>query len=247
MPRRSAGYVSPKPFAKGFDPRRNLRGRPKGSRDRTPRSIHEILVKNGFRDPVEILGEFANSGVVPPELRIQAATAMCRFVHGPPSSLKFIDGLTGMRAPSTIQEALAYQARIVELLAGGEIDVDSAGAIQTALRGFIEDKVAIELAERLEKGEALLREYEARGIGAAQVVPVGGMPVMPGTENLILPHRGPPTIEATANPWADRTSEVAATVKAAPGGQKRAARRSKPKPGPEPPDLKTAPEPPEGA
>jgi hypothetical protein len=225
-----------------------------------PRDVHELLRQKGYRDPLDILGEFANSNTVAPELRIQAAVAMSRYTRGNPPSYRYIDGLTGLKAPTTIQEALAYQARIVELLAAGAIDVDAAGAIQTALRGFIEDKVAIELAEKLERGEALLREYEARGIDG-NVVPVGGLPVMPGLENVRMPHWGPPTIDAKPNaepnPWVDPTpgvaasvkaaADVAATVKTVPGAQKRPPRRSKPKSGPEDrPPPKTAPEPPEG-
>jgi hypothetical protein len=238
------GYVPPNAFANGFDPRRNLKGRPKGSRDRMPRDVHELLRQKGYRDPLDILGEFANSNTVAPELRIQAAVAMSRYTRGNPPSYRYIDGLTGLKAPQTIQEALAYQARIVELLASGQIDVDSAGAIQTALRGFIEDKVAIELAEKLERGEQLLREFEARGVGAT-VVPVGGLPVMPGLENVRMPHLGPPTIDGKPNPW--QAPDVGSAVQATPGAQKRPPRRSKPKAGPEqPPDPKTAPEPPEG-
>jgi hypothetical protein len=111
------------------------------------------------------------------------------------------------------------------------------------LRGFIEDKVAIELAERLERGEALLRQMEARGIGG-NVVAVGGLPVPPGMESVRFPQFGPPTIEATAgkpNPW--QAPDVASAVKAAPAGQKRTRKRFKHDPDPlRPLDPKTDPE-----
>jgi hypothetical protein len=217
-----------------------MRGRPKGSRDRMPRDVHELLRQKGYRDPLDILGEFANSNTVAPELRIQAAVAMSRYTRGNPPSYRYIDGLTGMKSPQTIQEALAYQARIVELLANGEIDVDSAGAIQTHLRGFIEDKVAIELAEKLERGERLLREMEARGISGA-VIPVGGLSIPPGMEGVRFPQFGPPTIDAKPNPW--QTPDVGAAVKTVPTNQKRPVGRPRKRPRPEPPaDPKTDPE-----
>ena len=108
------------------------------------------------------------------------------------------------------------------------------------MRGFIEDKVAIELAEKLERGEQLLREFEARGVGAT-VVPVGGLPVMPGLENVRMPHLGPPTIDGKPNPW--QTPDVGAAVKTVPTNQKRPVGRPRKRPRPEPPaDPKTDPE-----
>jgi hypothetical protein len=237
-------------FKSGFDPRRNVSGKPgkpRGSKGRIPHDIQEILRARGDREGVDILSEFANSQLVDPGLRIQAAVALSAYQRGKAPAMRFVPAMTGLEAPSTIQEALAYQSRLVHLVAAGLIDVDSAAAIQSHLHGFIEAKVAIELAEKLERGEALLREYEARGIGAASVVPVGGLPVPPGFEGVRLPQFGSPTIEGStnppSNPWADPTPEVAASVKAAsdvaaavktgPGAQKRPPRRSKPKPGPE--------------
>jgi hypothetical protein len=181
--------------------------------------------------------------VVDPALRIQAATSLCHYVHGKRPSLRYIEGLTGMKAPRTIQEALAYQERLAELLASGQIDIDSASAILTHLRGYIEDRVAIELAEKLERGEQLLREMEARGISAAHVVPVGGLPVAPGMESVRFPQFGPPTIEAKPNPWSDPTPDVGAAVKATPGAQKRPVGRPRKQTGPKPPsDPKPDPE-----
>src|SRR6516165_2112863 len=107
------GYVPPAAFLKGFDPRRNMKGRPKGARDRMPRDVHDLLRQKGYRDPLDILGEFANSNTVAPELRIQAAVAMSRYTRGNPPSYRYIDGLTGMSAPTTIFRPPATFGRIV--------------------------------------------------------------------------------------------------------------------------------------
>jgi hypothetical protein len=200
-------------FAGGPDARRNTHGRPRGSRDRVPRDIHELLKARGDREGVDILSEFANSQLVDPALRVQCAVALSAYQRGKAPAMRFVPAMTGLEAPRSIQEALAYQSRLVHLVAAGLIDVDSAAAIQSHLHGFIEAKVAIELAEKLERGEQLLREMEARGIVAAPYV-TGGLPTPPGMEGVRMPHPGPadhrrlgqPSDQSlgAARPWSGR-------------------------------------------
>ena len=235
------GWRPKKPFLPG----NSLGGRPRGARGQYSKSIWRKLAKQGGRDPIEVLSEFVSSTTVDPNLKLQAAGMLASYQYGKRPAYRYIEDVVGLKAPTTIQEALAYQARIVQLLAEGNLDVDGAAALKDALTAFIESKVAIELAEKLERGEQLLREMEARGISAANVVPVGGLPVPPGFENVRMPHLGPPTIEGSANPptnpWAP--PDVGAAVKATPAGQNRPPRRAKPKPGPAAPSgPKTDPE-----
>jgi hypothetical protein len=224
---------------KPFPPGNSLGGRRKGSRGQYSKSIWQKLAQQGDRDPIEVLSEFVSSTTVDPNLKLQAAGMLASYKYGKRPAYRYIEDVVGLKAPTTIQEALAYQARMVQLLAEGNLDVDGAAALKDALTAFIESKVAIELAEKLERGEQLLREMEARGISAAQVVSIGGLPIPPGFENVRMPHLGPPTIEAKPNPWSDPTANVAAGVKTTPGSQKRPSRRVKSKPDSDP---KTDPE-----
>ena len=228
---------------KPFPPGNSLGGRRKGSRGQYSKSIWKKLAQQGGRDPIEVLSEFVSSTTVDPNLKLQAAGMLASYQYGKRPAYRYIEDVVGLKAPTTIQEALAYQARIVQLLAEGNLDVDGAAALKDALTAFIESKVAIELAEKLERGEQLLREMEARGIRAGNVVPVGGLPIAPGMETVQLPRFGLPTIEGSANPSANpwAAPDVGAAVKVTPGAQKRPPRRAKPKPGPgAPPSPKTA-------
>ena len=155
-----------------------------------------------------------------------------------------------MKAPTTIEEALQYQARVAELVATGKLDIDGATALKDLLQGYIEGKVACDLERRMQQAEELLRVMESRGIGSVGVRVVGGLPQLPGTTITMPAGGGPPTIEntptdaakpgnAASNPWA--TPDVGAKVQVKPGANKRSKARRKwsdplPEPGPGPAD-----------
>jgi hypothetical protein len=219
-------------------------GRKPGSRGKYPKSIWQKLAARGDREAVDLLSEVANSQMVNMNERITAMGMLASYQSGKRPAYRYVQDVVKLPAPQTVAEAMAYIGRITQLMGAGQLDIDGANAIISGLQTWIESKVALELSEKLERGEALLREYEARGIGA-NVVPVGGLPVPPGFEGVRMPHLGPPTIEAKPNPW--QAPDVGSAVQATPNAQKRPPRRSKPKPDPKPSTPKTPPEPPEGS
>jgi hypothetical protein len=67
------------------------------------------------------------------------------------------------RPIKTVNDALAELARLVELVAAGELTVDEAGAVAGLLREYIGAVDTVELAKRLEVVEASIAEARNRG------------------------------------------------------------------------------------
>jgi hypothetical protein len=173
-------------------------------------------------------------------LRIQAATALAGYQHGKRSALRWIEGITGLKAPTNVTEATIYVARIVQLMAEGRLDVDAGLALKETLVAFIDARTATDVEERLQKTESLVAELMLRNVGSVREV-VGGLPVPPGFEQVRMPHLGPPVIDQKSNPWAPpATPDVAAAVDVTPKRRGRPRKPAKSEPGPEQPlDPKT--------
>jgi hypothetical protein len=228
------GWKPSKPFQKGVV--QNPRGRGAGSRGKYARNVWQLIAQRGDRDPLDVISEFASSNTVDPNLKLQAAGMLASYKHGKRPSYRYIEDVVGMKAPTTIEEALQYQARVAELVATGKLDIDGATALKDLLQGYIEGKVACDLERRMQQAEELLRVMEARGIGSVGVRVIGGLPELPGTMITMPAGGGPPTIEnapttaakpgnVPSNPWA--TPDVGAQVKVKPGANKRSKTRRK--------------------
>jgi hypothetical protein len=215
----------------------NPRGRPRGSMSKTPRDVWKLLAERGDKDPLDVLSEFASSNAVAPELRIQAATALSGYRHGKRSALRWIEGITGLKTPTNVIEATAYVARIVQLMAEGRLDVDAGMALKDTLVAFIDARTATDVEERLHHTETLVAELMLRNANTVTEV-IGGMPVMPGCEQVRMPHIGPPVIDQKPNPWAPpEAPDAAAVVDVTPRRRGRPRKPAKPEPGPQqPPD-----------
>jgi hypothetical protein len=228
------GWTPPNPFPKGIGG--NPRGRPKGSKDRTPRNVWELLRSRGDKDPLDVLSQFASSEVADPNLRVQAATALAGYQHGKRPALRFISDITNMPAPRTIQEAQAYISRLSHLVAAGKLDVDAGLAIKDLLQSYIDSVVGSEIDQRLRALEEAVRAQADRGSGATIVIQ-DGLPSLPRT-SIHMPS-GPPVIEQRPNPWGN-VPDAGSAVDVMP--KKRGRPRKHPKPG-QPPDPKGDPEP----
>jgi hypothetical protein len=206
------GWKPAKPFPKGTGG--NPAGKPKGTKDRTPRNVWDILRARGDKDPLDVLSSFASSELVEPNLRIQAAATLAGYRHGRRPSFRYVEEAVGLKAPVTIEEARQYLARVAMLVATGRLDVDSGQAIANLLQAFIDSVIGSQVDERLRVLEELAREQATRGFGAAIVVE-GGLPALPmgpGDRPVIMPHTGPPVIEGKPNhnPWS--TPDVGSAV-----------------------------------
>jgi hypothetical protein len=201
------GWKPAKPFQKGVAA--NPRGKPKGTKDQTPRNVWELLRKRGDRDPLDVLSEYVTSNTVDPALKLQAAGMLASYKHGKRPSYRYIEDVVGLKAPQTLEEAVRYQSKVAELVASGQLDLDGGAAVKDMLQSYADMKVASELETRMAQAEALIQELMARGYGNAARV-IGGLPELPGT-TIILPAKEPPTplpgdrppIDPTSpNPWA---------------------------------------------
>jgi hypothetical protein len=135
-------------------------------------------------------------------LRVQCAVALSNFQRGKRPALRWVEGITGLKAPQTLEEARQYLARLAFLVAEGRIDIDGAAAIKDQLQAFIDAVVGSEVDQRLRALEEMAREQAARGGGVHAVVQVlDGLPPLPGTNIRGMMPGDPPVIEQQANPW----------------------------------------------
>jgi hypothetical protein len=163
--------------------------------------VWELLRSRGDRDPLDVLSEFASSQLVEPNLRIQAAVALAGYYHGKRPALRFVEGITGLKAPTTLEEARQYLARLAFLVADGRIDLDGAAAIREQLQAFIDSVVGSDVDQRLRVVEEMVRQQADRGYGATVIVQ-SDMPRLPGTESTLIMRGDRPAIEKS-NPWAE--------------------------------------------
>jgi hypothetical protein len=202
----SAGMAKPRPGwkpSKPFQPGQvaNPRGRPRG-RQPCERNVWDAIRNRGDRDPLDILSEFANSQLVEPNLRIQAASVLSGYRHGKRPPMRYVESVTGLKAPASLEEARQYLARLTYLVAAGRIDIDGAAAIREQLQAFIDATIGTGVEDRLRALEEMARAQATRGFGTAIVVE-SSMPVMPGCENVLMPNRAPPVIDQKPNPWGE--------------------------------------------
>jgi hypothetical protein len=204
-------------------------GRARGARSKHPKSIWQAIEQQGGKDPIAVMSEYVSSTVVDPALRLQAAGMLASYQYGKRPAYRYIEDVVGMKAPQTLEEARQYLARISVLVAEGKLDVDGGLAIQSLLQSYIDAVVGSEMERRLQVLEELAREQAAcGGFGASVTVVHGGLPTMPGCENLIMPTAAP-TIEhkpTKSNPWGD-VPDAGAAVDVTP---KRRGRPRKPPP-----------------
>jgi hypothetical protein len=221
------GWKPAKPFPKGIGG--NPRGKPKGTKDRTPRNVWDILRARGDKDPLDVLSQFASSEVADPNLRVQAATALAGYQHGKRPPLRWVEGIVGLKMPRSLQEGRQYLARLVYLVAEGRIDIDGCAAIRETVQSYIDAEVGSEILQRLQLVEEQVRAQAEHG--GTTVIVESSMGRMAGTQDLIMPGDRP-AIESKPNPWGD-VPNVGATVDVTakrPVGRPR--KNSTPKPGP---------------
>jgi hypothetical protein len=104
--------------------------------------------------------------------------------------MRWAENVTGIRAPTNVTEACAYVSRIIELMSEGRVDLDAGVAIRDTLVSYISARTSTDIEERLRHTENLVAELMLRNVNTVSEV-VGGLPVMPGCEQVRMPHLGP--------------------------------------------------------
>lgn len=158
-------------------------GNPK---DRTPRrpnaKTRAVLEKlNGVADSLALLGEMVASSETPLSLRMHAAIGLAPYQY--PKAPRLLRKKIDLPEPATIEDATANLARIGALTAARRIGLDEASDLANLQKAFIEAKIGTELEQRITTIELALTKANLNLGIAVQ----GGMPVMPGHEDVIMP------------------------------------------------------------
>jgi hypothetical protein len=157
-------------------------GRPVGSRNRRDAAIWEKLESRGDKDPAEFLSELVSNQNEPKELRAQAANYLMPYKYSKRGATPVPPEPTYWNVDVRITQAVTVtQGRenlqfISDLKLQGRISEQQADSLSAAhckiLDGLVEEQKLLTA-----QGGPLKQE----------IIISGGLPTMPGHENLIMP------------------------------------------------------------
>ena len=167
----------------------NPNGRPVGSRNRRTREIIEQIIKSGNKDPLVTLSELqANS--TDEAIRATAANMLAPFLHSKLTATpapRFIETELTLPPLDSLENAVQSIALIEAAVAENRLDVQSAQDLIGMINAYIAGKNIMEIAELQERLTNI--ETSIANNPQTQLPHVtGGLPVMPGCENVILPN-----------------------------------------------------------
>jgi hypothetical protein len=137
------------------------------------------------RNSLEILLDFANSDKIPPSLRISAAAAAAPYEFPKKASVppaQYVTHLIDVPDFDTVEEAEDFLKQLSRRVARKELDFQSTEEVAARIQAWIDSR---------RRGEDLAIKRIAQDVHPGnQVIRIeGGMPTMPGCENLIMPHQ----------------------------------------------------------
>jgi hypothetical protein len=159
----------------------NPAGRPKGSRNKRTEKIFEELEARGDKDPIDVLSDIVTNGTSP-ELKVQAANILAPYKHSKRGALpppRFVEEPIEVPNFSTVEEAEAFLADIAQRAGKGELELQSATDVSNLVRNWLPSKHA--------RTGLDLKVAQSGGLGDQIIQIVGGLPRIPGCENLIMP------------------------------------------------------------
>src|SRR5262245_9364847 len=177
-------------------------GRRHGSRNKRTAEIFNRLENRGDLDPADLLSSIVTNNEEPKELRIQAAGLLMPYKYGKHGSIpapRYIDEPIQLPEPTTIEQANKNIAYISNLKAQGLIDLDFANSL-------IADNTTI--ANNLIAEEELKFKIYPPEQQDQRIVISGGLPQLPGCENLIMPQLDGHATNGNGHALAAPTAEV---------------------------------------
>jgi hypothetical protein len=163
----------------------NPLGRPVGSRNKRTQEIFEFLEGRGDKDPIDYLSDIVTNGK-DEALRITAANYLLPYKHSKRSTAptpRFIEDPTVVPEFTSIEQAENFLAEIPRVVGRGELDFQAGLDLSAMTKNWIDAQYA---------REELRLKIASQGGGAEQhIVISGGMPIMPGLENVIMPGQEP--------------------------------------------------------
>ena len=172
------------PFQSGEKWNGNAKGRTPGSRNKRTQEIFDLIKERGDKDPLDFLSEVISSqNHYTPELKVTAANYLTPYLHSKRSvaapAPRYIDAPVQVPEFQSVDQAETFLASLPVLLGRGELDSQTALELSTLTRAWI--------SARHEREELQLKLADHRGVGAQHIVISGGLPRMPGHEDLIMP------------------------------------------------------------
>jgi hypothetical protein len=169
------------PFQAGVSS--NPNGRPVGTRNKRTEKIFQELEARGDKDPIDVLSDIVTNATSP-ELKVQAANILAPYKHSKRGTLappRFVEEAIEVPEFQTIDEAEAFLADISQRAGKGELELQSALDISTLVRNWI-------FAKHARTGLDI--KVAASGGAGDQIIHItGGLPQLPGAENLVMPNR----------------------------------------------------------
>jgi hypothetical protein len=155
-----------------------------GNRHQRHRELFDKMKELGHDNALMFLSETLSNKNLDIDTRVQAATSLAPFGFPKLQSVpvpRYIEHPFELPEVTTVQEAQQVIAKIAVLYAAGKLDSQSAVELTTMLQALIHSKEAAEIDERLSTLE------EVNGLPPRKVVVTGGLPRLPGHEDLIMP------------------------------------------------------------
>jgi hypothetical protein len=174
----------------------NPNGRPVGSPNKKTEKIFRALEARGDKDPADFLSSIVTSEAEPKDLRVRAADMLLPYKYsklGTTPPPRFVEEPIEVPNFSSVDEAEAFLAEIAQRAGRGELELQSAIDVSTLVRNWLLSKHA--------KTGLDLKVQASGELGDQQILIVGGLPKLPGYENLIMPQlSNGHTIEAEPSP-----------------------------------------------
>jgi hypothetical protein len=172
MPEGFVGFQAGNEFGKS---------RPLGAPNKRSEELRRRLRDRGDTDPAEFLSSIVSSPNEPTELKIAASNGLLPYLYpkrGAVPTSRYIDEPIQLPEPTTIEQANKNIAYISNLKAQGLIDLDFANSL-------IADNTTI--ANNLIAEEELKFKLYPPEERDTVIKIQGGLPSLPGAENLIMP------------------------------------------------------------
>jgi len=167
-----------------FQPGHNLSpGRPPGSVNRRSEPLRIRLKERGDVDPADFCSSIVSSPNEPTELKLQAANCLLPYLYskrGAVTPPRYVEESLVVPEFTSVEIAEEFLAKIATLVAGGELDIQTGLELSQLTKAWIDSKHA---AKELD-----LKVISIEGGPSEQTIRIeGGLPVLPGCENLIMP------------------------------------------------------------
>jgi hypothetical protein len=177
-------------------------GRPPGSRNKRDAEIWKRLEDRGDKDPADFLSSIVTNNEEPIELRVQAANMLMPYKYAKrgaipqPQEPRFITIEIRITKATTVTQGRENLQLISELRSDGRIDVEYADTL---------------FAEHTKILDALIEEKKLQNDGKGSepqtIRIVGGLPVAPGHEGVIMPNQNAYVINGHHGPVIDHQPE----------------------------------------